>query len=147
MNIMVIMWLALAAVLAIIEAFTVSLVTIWFALGAIGATLAAAFGASEVLQIVVFVVLSTLLLIATRPLARKLLKGKGEATNADRLIGAEGKVIEEIDPVENSGQVKVGGKIWSATTANGERIEVGEFVVVESISGVKAVVHKRDAES
>lgn len=143
MSIMVIMWLGLAVVLAVIEALTVSLITIWVAFGALGATIAAALGASEVVQMMIFIILSALLLIATRPLARKLLSGKGEATNADRLIGATGKVVETIDSVENKGQIKVDGKVWSAKTNDGTTIEEGEIVEIESISGVKAVVHKK----
>lgn len=101
MDIAVIFWLCLAVLLAVLEAVTVTLITIWFAIGAVGATIAAALGANIWIQLLVFIIISAALLIATRPLARRLLAGKREATNADRLIGAEGQVIVPIDPIDN----------------------------------------------
>lgn len=146
MDIAVIFWLCLAVLLAVLEAVTVTLITIWFAIGAVGATIAAALGANIWIQLLVFIIISAALLIATRPLARRLLAGKREATNADRLIGAEGQVIVPIDPIDNKGQIKARGQVWSAAAADGGNIPAGETVIIEKIIGVRAIVRKKAAE-
>lgn len=142
MNIGVIIWLVIAVVLGVVESLTVSLITIWLAIGAVGAAITAAFGGSLFVQLAVFIVISGILLFLTRPLARKFAVQKKAATNADRLLGEEGQVIIAIDPVENKGQVKIKGQIWSATAENGKEINVDEKVVVVRIEGVRAIVKR-----
>ncbi len=136
-------WLLLAVVLGVIESCTVSLVTIWPAAAAVVAAFTAAFGAGEGVQGAVFVVVSGILLVLTRPLARKFVRRKAVSTNADRIIGAEGIVTERIDPVGAVGQVKVMGQIWSAKSETGEPIESGKCVTVSALEGVRAVVREK----
>ncbi|MBQ7097441.1 MAG: NfeD family protein [Clostridia bacterium] len=142
MNSLAIMWLILAVVLGVIEAFTPALVCIWFAVSALAAALISALGLGVWWQIGIFILLSVILLIITRPLARKFVASKTVATNADRIIGAEGVVILPLDPIENNGQVKVMGQIWSAKSLSGERIEKDAAVVVKGLEGVKVVVER-----
>ncbi|MEG2380868.1 MAG: NfeD family protein [Oscillospiraceae bacterium] len=144
MNTEIIVWLVLAIVLGVIESLTVSLLTIWIAIGALGATIAAALGANILIQCLVFIIVSGVLLIFTRPLVKKFMDKKGGATNADRIIGEEGRVIIKIEQIENKGQVRVRGQIWSATEINGKDVEVGELVIVEKIQGVHVIVRKKD---
>lgn len=143
MNEQTMFWLLLAVVLGLIEAGTVSLVTIWPAAAAVVAAFFAAFGVSEGIQGAVFIVVSGVLLVLTRPLARRFIKRRAVSTNADRIIGAEGIVTEKIDPVEGVGQVKVMGQIWSAKTESGETIEAGRSVIVSALEGVRAVVREK----
>ena len=145
MNIEVVIWLVLAVVLGIIESVTVALITIWLAIGAVGAAVTAALGGNLFVQLIVFVVISGLLLFLTRPLAKKLTSKKKVATNADRLIGEEGLVLIRIDSIENRGQVKIKGQTWSATASSDETIEPGEKVIVEKIEGVRAIVKRKEA--
>lgn len=134
-------WLTTAIVMAVIEAITPALVTIWFMFGAVSAMLTAAFGANVFVQLVVFIVVSTVLLIVTRPLARKILKQDEKATtNADRIIGETGIITEEVCNIENRGQVMVLGQCWSAKSETGEIIPSGEMVTILNIEGVKALV-------
>lgn len=133
-------WLILAVILAIIEASTVNMVTIWPALSALITSVLAAIGIGATYQAIIFIVLSGLLLIFTRRFIKKVLLKKTSATNADRIIGAEGIVIEKIDAIENRGQVKVMGQIWSAKTIDGIVVEEGTRVIISSLDGVKAVV-------
>lgn len=133
-------WLILAVFLALIEASTVNMVTIWPALAALITSVLASTGLGTTSQAIIFVVLSGLLLIFTRRFVKSVLLKKTMATNADRIIGAEGIVTQKIDAIENIGQVKVMGQIWSAKTSDGTVIEEGTRILVSSLEGVKAVV-------
>lgn len=139
-----IIWIIAAVVFGIIEAATAALVTIWFAAGAVAAAVAAQCGLDVVWQVLIFVVVSGVFLCLTRPLVKKLMRGKPQNTNADRYIGMEGVVIKPIDPIENSGQIKVSGTVWSAVSAAGDPIGSGDKVRVIGIEGVKLVVEKRN---
>ena len=111
---MSIVWLVLMVLLFIIEAATAGLTVIWFALGALAALIAALFGAQIWLQVLWFLVVSIATLWFTRPLALKYLNGRSVATNADRVVGMEGVVCEDIDNLAGTGAVKLDGKEWTA---------------------------------
>lgn len=142
MNGNAIFWLALAVVLGAIEASTANLITVWFAVSALVVAILAALGISGSALPVIFVVLAAILVVATRPLTKSFLSKKAVATNADRIISATGTVIVDIDPVENAGQVKVMGQIWSAKTADGTPLETGTAVRIVALEGVRVVVEK-----
>lgn len=143
MNDQAFFWVLLAVVLGIAEACTVNLVTIWPAAAALVVAVCASLGVSQPIQSVIFIVVSGILLALTRPLVKKNMAKKTVATNADRIIGAEGVVIKRIDPVENAGQVKVMGQVWSARCADGGCADEGTAVTVKALEGVKAVVEVR----
>jgi membrane protein implicated in regulation of membrane protease activity len=136
------LWLIIAIVLGIIEAVTLGVVTIWFAIGALLALIGAAIGFSLQYQIVIFLLSSGILLYYTRPIIKKYLKVGTVRTNADRLIGEKGVVTERIDVANGRGQVKVLGQIWSARSSDNQEIPEGERVEILDISGVKLVVKK-----
>lgn len=138
-----VVWTVVLLVMLFIEASTVALLTVWFAVGALAALICALFGVHFGIQVAVFCVVSGLLLMFLLPYARRKMELKKTATNADRIIGAEGVVIETIDEVQGTGQVRVLGAVWSARSTHGAVICVGEKVVVDSISGVKAVVSRQ----
>ena len=133
-----ILWLALIAVFLVLEAGTVALVSIWFALGAAAALVACMLGAAMWLQIAIFLAVSGLLLA----LLWKKVRAKSAAakTNVDSVIGAEGYVTEPIDNLSYTGRVKLGGITWAARSASGQPIPVGALVRVERIEGVKVFV-------
>lgn len=137
---MIYIWLALVVVFAIFEAATVGLTSIWFAAGALIAMLTAALGAELWLQIVVFVVISTVLLVFVRQISQKFITPRIEATNADALIGKTAIVTEAIDNDAGNGEVKVEGKAWSARSETGRNIATGAKVEVVKIEGVKLIV-------
>lgn len=136
----VILWLAATVILFIAEAVTVNLVTVWFAVGALVALIAAVAGAQMWLQIVLFVAVTIITLIFTRPLAKKYFNGKHEATNADMVIGKIAVVTESIDNIAAKGAVSCMGKVWSARGEGDEPISEGEKVTVKAIQGVKLIV-------
>lgn len=140
--IMLVFWTVLLIALIVIEAVTAQMVTIWFAAGAFGALIAERLGAQMWIQWVVFVAVSAVALIVTRPLARKLTKTNMQPTNADRCIGKVAVVTESINNIDAKGQVTVDGAIWSARSSDGSVIEKDEKVTVEKIDGVKLIVKK-----
>lgn len=140
---MVYVWLGILAAMTVLEILTTQLVSVWFAVGALAAFLVALAGVEQLwIQIVVFVAVSAAALAVTRPLVRKLVNKKAEPTNADMVIGKIGVVTDKIDNIAQTGLVKVGGSLWTARTADGTQIDVGEKVTVLEISGVKLIVEK-----
>ena len=136
-----IFWIIAAVLFAVIEAATVALVTVWFAVGALAAAIAAQFGASILFQVGTFVVvLRAILLCVTRPVFKKISVKKPQRTNADRFIGEEAMVIKKIDDINNDGQVKIAGQVWSAVSEDKSPLEEGTIVKVIAIRGVKLVV-------
>jgi len=134
------MWLIIAFIFAIIEAFTLGLTTIWFAGGAVAAVVVALLGLAVPVQVAVFVVVSILLLVLTRPWAMKHFKSKLENTNIDAVIGKEALVTEEISPF-SAGEAKLNGLIWVAlSTDKSLTIPVGTAVKVDAVEGVKLIV-------
>ena len=133
-------WILLTIALVVVEAVTVQLVTIWFAIGSLAALLADLLKVPPPFQIVIFVLVSLISLIATRPLVKKFAHKKIQPTNADRNIGAEAIVTQTINNVKAKGQVNVNGMDWTARAQNDEIIEEGTLVVVKNIEGAKLIV-------
>ena len=137
---MIVIWLAVALVMLVIEALTVGLATIWFAAGALVALLAALLDFSVAVQIVLFLAVSICLLVFTRKIFVEKLKAGSEKTNVDALVGEKGVVVSPIHPYE-VGQVKVGGQVWSAVGKNPEEtFAADQLVKINAIEGVKLVV-------
>lgn len=137
-------WIALAVVFGVVEAATAQIVTIWFAIGAIGALIANAAGAGVTVQLSVFVAVSILTLIIARPYLKKFTKTEMQRTNADMYIGETAVVLEEIDNTRGTGQIKVKGSVWTARSRNNSVIPAGENVCVEKIEGVKLIVSLKE---
>ena len=138
---MEIIWLALTAVLLIIEIATLGLTTIWFAAGALFAFFAALLGMNQGIQIGVFVVVSVVLLFFTRPLAVKYLNTKTIKTNTEALVGKTARVIVDINNLKSQGQVVINGLEWTARSSDDTIIfRTGDVVTVVGIEGVKLIV-------
>ena len=136
-----IFWICAIIVLAIIEAVTVGLTTIWFVVSGLVALIVSFFCDNFLIQFGIFVVLGIILLITTRPLLKKFITVAKVKTNLDRVVGMEGIVTEDIVPLE-LGEVKVDGKKWSAISD--EKIEKDSKIVVLEIDGVKLKVKKKE---
>ena len=140
---MVGVWLISFLLLLFIEVITINLVTIWFSLGYLAALIKTILTDNVNVQVIVFIVVSAVSLIITKPLVSKLRKRNITPTNLDRVIGKEGVVIKEIS--KNSyGEVKVGGSVWTATST--KNIKKDSQVKVLKIDGVKLVVEKIEEE-
>ena len=140
MNMAAIVWLVLMVVFLAAEASTVSMVSLWFAAGALIALLTALAGGAAWLQTLLFLAVSAGLLLALRPLAKKYLSPKLTATNVDSVVGTTGLVTAAIDNVSAVGQVKLGAMEWTARSTSGQPIPAGTLVKVDRIEGVKAFV-------
>ena len=134
-------WICVIIVLAIIEAISVGLTTIWFVVSGLVALIVSFFCDNFLIQFGIFVVLGIILLITTRPLLKKFIKVDNVKTNLDRVVGMEGIVTEDIIPFE-LGEVKVDGKKWSAIAE--EKIVKDSTIVVLDIDGVKLRVKKKE---
>ena len=139
-------WIGFAVLMAVCEAATTQLVSIWFVVGAIAAAVTTIFTPNIFIQLIVFLAFSAASLIITRPLVKKLKsKNNTVSTNADRLIGQTGVVISEIKTDQDVGQVKVRGEIWSAK-AKSAPVSKDSKVKVLSIEGVKLIVEPENKE-
>lgn len=137
-----IIWGALFVFFVVFESITTQLVTIWFAAGALGAFFVALATDSLALQIVVFLVISVVLLIFTRPFMKKFLEPRYTKTNAaDTLVGKPCVVTEEINNLQNTGRIAEHGLGWNARSQDDQVvIPVGTTVSVVRLEGVTAYV-------
>lgn len=141
---MTIFWLILAACMAVLEAVTTQLVSIWFVVGALSSCITSLITDNIIIQVIVFVVVSALAVILTRPLVKRITFFKKSKTNSDRFIGQTGVVISPINNETATGQVRVGSSIWSAKTEDGSQLEKDTPVYICDIQGVKLVVKRKD---
>lgn len=132
-------WLILIVAGVAIEAISPQLVSIWFVFGFIAAFIANLLGAGDVVQISLAIIVSIVMLIATKPLVKKIMTQKDVNTNADRNIGKTAVVTTEI-PAKGIGRVDVAGSSWSAYCEEDVIIAVGTKVMIEKIEGVKLLV-------
>ena len=128
---MTFVWIAAIVIFGIAEAATAGLVSIWFVLW---------------LQIVVFLAVSIAALVATRPLAHKMLDKTIVPTNADRVLHHTAKVTETIDNENTTGAVYIDGKTWTARSEDGDVIARGSMVTIVRMEGVKLFVRKEREE-
>lgn len=140
MNWAALIWFILLVVFLLAEASTVTIVSLWFAAGALVAMIASWLNAPLWLQALLFVAVSGALLAALRPFVKKLLKPKLAKTNIDAVIGTAGMVTGTINNALSQGQIKLGAMEWTARSTSGEPIEAGTQVVVDRIEGVKVYV-------
>jgi membrane protein implicated in regulation of membrane protease activity len=140
MNWAAITWLVLLVIFLLVEGATVTLVSSWFAAGALVALIASLLSAPIWLQVTLFLLVSCIALSLLRPLLRKFITPKVVKTNVDAIVGTQGLVTAPIDNVAATGQVKLGAMEWTARSTSGEKIEAGTLVKVDRIEGVKAFV-------
>lgn len=133
-------WIGFAVLMIICEAFTTQLVSIWFVIGAACAAVTTIFTDSILIQSAVFLVVSLIALLVTRPLVKRFKKsGKTVNTNADRLIGQTGVMLTDINDTEDVGRAKVGGEIWTVKSGKVPLAKDSKITVL-SIEGVKLIV-------
>lgn len=145
-DVMTFAWIAAIVVFGIAEAATAGLVSIWFVGGAAAALVAAVFGGPLWLQFVLFLAVSVALLVATRPIARRMLGNAITPTNADRVLRHTARVTETIDNEKPSGAVYIDGKTWTARSEDGAAIAKDKLVEVVRMEGVKLFVTEKKEE-
>jgi membrane protein implicated in regulation of membrane protease activity len=134
-------WLIAAGIFFICEIITAGFLIFWLGVGALIAMIVSFFTGNLIIQTAVFVLSSAILLLATRPFVDRFANNKTSVhTNAYSVIDQEGLVIEDINPVEGTGQVKISGEVWSAICKGNTTIKKGTTVKVLDIKGVKVLV-------
>ena len=140
MNWEAIFWLVAMVVFIAAEAMTVSLVSIWFAAGALGAIIVALTGGGLAFQVTAFLALAIVLLFCLRGIVRKHFTPRITRTNVDSVIGATGVVVTPVNNIAALGQVRIGGVEWSARSTDNSHIPAGTLVKVDRVEGVKVFV-------
>jgi len=137
-----VIWLIVAAALAVGEVATLGLVLGLVAAGALVAAVVAAAGLGAAIQLLAFLAGSVALLALVRPVARRHLQTpRAIRTGAAALVGAKALVLERVDA--HGGQVKIGGEVWSARAFDDAQvIEPGTTVEVFRIEGATALVYQ-----
>lgn len=140
-----IFWLATAVGFVILEAFTFSLVSVWFAVGAAAALFTCLVTESFRVQAVVFVAVSALCLLACKPLADRLRKPSAP-TNADRIPGREATTLTPVS-AQTTGRVRLEGTDWNARCSTpGDQLAPGDACRVLEVHSTLLVVEPIPAE-
>lgn len=136
-----IIWLVIFIVMLGLEIVSLGLTTIWFAGGALVATLVAAIGLPVYVQIPVFLVVSVVLLLFTRPIAQKYFNKERILTNAEGLIGETAVVTETINNLKGIGKAVINGQEWTARSSEDNiELEKETKATIVAIEGVKLVL-------
>lgn len=140
-------WLIIMLTLFVIELATLGLTTIWFAIGALCAMIAAVAGAPFSIQLILFFAVSVVMLLVTRPWAIRYLNSRTTKTNAEALIGRVVRVTEDINNLRDEGHVIVDGMEWTARSSDSTiTFRKDDFVVIDRIEGVKMIVSRTSGE-
>ena len=141
---MAVVWLIVLVACLVVEGATLGLSSIWFAIGALAATVAALLNFPLWAQNTLFIAVSLVFLFFTRPSAVKYFNKDRVKTNAESLIGKQAIVISEIDNLQGIGQITISGQEWSARAAEDvTKFPVGAVVEITAIQGVKLIVKER----
>ena len=146
MDWMTLVWFGLLVLFLLMEGATASMISTWFAGGALAAMITTLFTDEWWIQAVVFFVVSAALLALLRPFAKRFAKPNQLATNVDSVPGKTGVVLEDIDNLAPAGQVKLDAMVWTARSTTGENISAGTVVKVDRVEGVKIFVTKIEEE-
>lgn len=133
-------WMIIAAFFMISEIFTAGFFLLCFGIGAAAAGVLALLGSGMAWQLLVFSVMSLVVFAASRRFANKVSKEQPPGIGADRFVGKECVVLEDVSNQQNTGRVRMGTEEWRATSATGEVIASGTQVIVTSLSGTRLVV-------
>ena len=142
MTLYIILWLGVALIMAVVEALTTSLVTVWFVIGAIAAFIASLFAVDPLIQLIVFLVVSIIALVAFRPLAIKTRTSK--KAEEPTIVGTEALVSEPITADGMSGRVRTtDGLTWAAKSADCTAIPLGTPVIIVAQESVWLTVERK----
>ena len=136
-----IVWLILAAIFIAVEVLTPGFFLLWFGIGALAAAVLALLGINSLAaQIIVFLIVSVALLVASRTIFERFLPlssaAQGLKTNVETMIGQVGTVVESSRGALHEAAVKVYGSTWTAFPIEGEKpLTEGETVAIERIEG------------
>ena len=128
-------WLGLLVSFIIIEACTMSLTTIWAAIASLPMIFIARAGCPLQWQLLIFVVLTLVLILFTRPLVMKKLKLDKNKTNVNSLIGQEVLIIRPVTQFEKGEAKAKNSVIWSCQSKDGSEIKAESICQITAVEG------------
>ena len=140
-------WIVLAVFFFLTEVFTAGFVLLCFGIGALAAALMAFLGAGMAWQIAVFIIVTIAAVVLARPFADRISRPGVQQIAGNRMIGKWAVVLQTVDPIANTGMVRLESERWRAESLDGEQLEVGEVVEVVGVEGVRLQVRATDGES
>lgn len=138
----VLLWIAAIIIFSVTEAAISGLVSIWFAIGSLGAFIAAVCNAGFTVQVIIFIAVSLISFCILRKSALKSIKNNREKTDIDRIVGSRVLIVEDVDNVRQTGKALINDVEWTVKSSSEESISKGETAIVEKIEGVKLFVRK-----
>ena len=136
-----IIWLIAAVAFIVIEGVTIEFISLWFALSSLVSMILALCKVEFGWQLGVFISLSIILIVFTRPIITRHLKRNESKTNVDSYIGEVATVTKDILP-DDRGEAKLNGQYWLAISSTNEKIEANTKVTVLAVEGAKLIVKK-----
>lgn len=135
-------WLGLAILLTVAELFSLDLMLLMLAGGALAGMIAALLTDVVAVQVVLAVATAIGMLALVRPnMVRRLHSGPELRLGHTALVGRQGIVVDEVSA--HGGQIRISGELWTARPYDEtEVIEAGATVDVFEIRGATALVHK-----
>ena len=140
-------WIVLAVFFFLTEVFTAGFVLLCFGIGALAAALMAFLGAGMAWQIAVFIIVTIAAVVLARPFADRISRPGVQQIAGNRMIGKWAVVLQTVDPIANTGMVRLESERWRAESLDGEQLEVGEVVEVIGVEGVRLQVRASDRVS
>jgi inner membrane protein len=134
------LWMVMAALFVVGEIFTGGFFILWFGIGAAVAGVLALLGLDAIWQWGAFVVVSASLIPLSKKFAQAVTDDQPAGIGADRNIGQQAVVTEEIDNDSGSGQIRINDEQWRAKSVSGEKIAVGSKVTVTAQEGTHLLV-------
>ena len=133
-------WLIASGIFFVGEIITVGFLLFWFGIAGLITMVVSLFTSNIIIQSVVFLVTSVILILSTKPFVKKFVNKETIVTNANSLIGKKAIVIKKINNLQGTGQIKIGGEIWSAQNETDSVISENQEVEIIKIEGVKLIV-------
>jgi membrane protein implicated in regulation of membrane protease activity len=141
-----VIWIVVGVLCIIIEIFTPAFFSLIIGLGCFMAGITALitptswYPGNIIVQLIVFSITITILMIYVRPLFLRYFARKGRKSNIEALIGKEVLVDSDIDNSKGTGYIKSGPDYFKAKSYNGSPISRGTVVTIEKIEGITATV-------
>jgi len=130
-------WIVLALVFFVAEIFTAGFVLLFFGVGALAGAVVAFFGLGMAWQLVAFIVVSIVTILLSRPFAERISSKGPQNVAGDRVLGKHAVVLQTIDPIANTGMVRVNTEEWRAENVDGGSIAKDSVVKVVGVDGVR----------
>ena len=112
-----------------------ALTTVWAAIAAVPMIFIAKAGCPIQWQLLIFVLLTLVLVIFTRPLVMKKMKLGKNKTNVNTLVGQEVLIVKPVSAFEKGEAKAKGGTIYSCKSESGEDIPAESVCEITAVEG------------